>query len=217
MALLEVIRAACHAARRLQFLTTMNLNAGLDPILALLVGVGWFIVKAIMKRREDTDSWVESEQPAPPPHVPERNQGVPPRRIEKPGPQALPPPIRPTINPYYGTQKPKPPVASAPVIPPAPVRPMIVTAAAAEKAGRVELGKLKDSNQSYARASRLQQAVATRLTGIDRQTKVHKPTAPKQHAQSVAATHILRTFRNVTTTRQAFLASFVLNPPKALE
>src|SRR5438046_2887155 len=99
---------------------TMKLNAALDPIIALLVGIGWFIVRAIMNRREDSDSWGQSEQPGPRPHVPHRNVGTPPRRIDKPGPQALPPPV---IRPLILPERP------APVVRPAgpPAKPVIVT------------------------------------------------------------------------------------------
>ena len=69
----------------------MKLNAGLDPIIAILIGVGWFVVKALMNRRADADSWDDMEQPAAPrPSVPNQNQGAPPQRIPQAKPPSLP-------------------------------------------------------------------------------------------------------------------------------
>jgi hypothetical protein len=186
-------------------------NAALNPLIAVLVGIGWIVVKALMNRREDAESWDEpTVPPAPRPHVPDRDQGTPPSRIPTPGPKALPPPIRPVIaqNPPRAPQ-------SSPVIRtfPAPVtRPVIVHEPAA-----VQPGKLIQSQESYGRATHLHEAVAQRLSAIDQLTATAKPIAPKVRERSAAAAHVLRTFRHPVTARQAFLASFVLNPPKALE
>jgi hypothetical protein len=199
----------------------MKMNAGLDPIIAIVIAVGWFVIQALVNRRREADSWDESETPpAPRPHVPEQNQGTPPTRIPQPGPESTPPPIRPVI---LTPQRPAAPPPVRPAQPPpfvlttapAPTRPIIVQEP--ERPIGIDLAKLKDSHESYARAAGLQQAVQQRLSAIDRQTTTHKPTAAKIRPRPAAAVNILRTFRHATTVRQAFLASFVLNPPKALE
>jgi hypothetical protein len=198
----------------------MKLNAGIDPIIAILVGVGWFVVKALMNRREDADSWDDMERPAAPrPQPPTPNQS--PSRIPQagskttlssnpPAPVILSPPGR-AAPPMLPTSKPPPIVRTT-----APPRPPIVVS---ERKGptSIELAKLKESRESYARAASLQRTVAQRLTAIDQQTTAHKATAPKARLRQTSSAHILRTMRNTSTARQAFLASFVLNPPKALE
>jgi hypothetical protein len=188
----------------------MKLNAGLDPIIALLVGVGWFIVKALMNRRADADSWGDMERPPAPRPLP---QPAPPPQPSpaRPAPVILAPQRR-TTPPIPGSRPPPPPIVRTT----APPRPPIVVPEREGPTG-VELAKLTKSRESYARAATLQQMVAQRLSAIDQQTATHKPTAPKSHAPPATSGHILRTMRNPTTARQAFLASFVLNPPKALE
>jgi hypothetical protein len=200
----------------------MKLNAGLDPILAILVGVGWFIVKALMNRRAEADSWDDMEKPAAPgPQAPPHNQAPSPPRIPQAGSQPSPPTVRPApviLTPQRRTAPPPTPTLQPPpmVRTTTTPRPPIVIS---EREGptAVELAKLKESRESYARAASLQRSVAQRLTAIDQQTTAHKPAAPKLHTRPAASAHILRAMRNPVTVRQAFLASFVLNPPKALE
>jgi hypothetical protein len=198
-----------------EFWARDELNAGLDPIIAILVGVGWFIVKALMNRREDADSWGDMERPAPP-----RPQAPPPRTPQAGSPTS-PPPIRPAavvLTPQKRSAPPRTPTLQPPPIvrTTAPHRPPIVIS---EREGptAIELPKLKESRESYSRAASLQRTVAQRLTAIDQQTATHKPAAPKPRMRTISSAHILRTMRNPVTVRQAFLASFVLNPPKALE
>lgn len=198
----------------------MKLNAGLDPIIALLGAIGWFIVQALMNRRREADSWDETERPtAPRPHVPDRQQGIPPQRIPHRGPKATTPPrMRPVILSPQRQNTPRPSPPRIPTPPPivrtvAPARPVITPEI--EGPTGADLAHLKQSQESYARASHLQQSVAERLSAIDQQTSKHKPTAPEQRARP--ETKILETMRNPVMVRQAFVASFVLNPPKALE
>jgi hypothetical protein len=199
----------------------MQLNAGLDPIIAIVIAVGWFVIQALVNRRREAESWDELETPpAPRPHVPEQNQGAPPTRIPQPGPKSTTPPLRPVIltpqrpaaQPPLRPAQPPPFVATTA---PAPTQTVIVREA--EAPAETELSKLKESHQSYARAAGLQQAVQQRLSAINQQTTTHKPTAPKTRRRPAATVNMLRTFRNPTTLRQAFLASFVINPPKSLE
>lgn len=86
-----------------------------------------------------------------------------------------------------------------------------------EGPGRADLARFKESQESYARAAKLQESVAERLSAINQQTSSAKPVEPRKRARSATAAHVLRTFRNPITVRQAVLAQFVLNPPKALE
>jgi hypothetical protein len=103
------------------------------------------------------------------------------------------------------------PVTSTSTTSPAPVF------AQDEAVRALEDAVLRDSRQSYARAAKLQQDVASRLSTIEKQTTTAKPAEPKPRLRPPAAAHILKTMHNPITVRQAFLASFVLNPPKALE
>lgn len=71
----------------------MEFRAALDPIIAILVAVGWFIVKALLNRSADVESWEEFErkpQPVPPPEPPpviaRKQQPLPP-------PLPVPPPV----------------------------------------------------------------------------------------------------------------------------
>ena len=194
----------------------MKLNAGLDPIIAILVGVGWFVVKALMNRREEADSWDDMERPAAPrPNLPPQSQSAPLPRIPQKNAAPLPPPV--ILTPQ---RKPTPPpIPARPTVPVvrtiAPPRPVII--AEPEGPANVELAKMRESRESYARAANLQRSVAQRLAAVDQQTSTHKAAQPYVRLRPAAAAHILRTFRNPTTVRQAFLASFVLNPPKSLE
>jgi hypothetical protein len=193
----------------------------MDPLIALLIGIGWLIVKALQSRKKDAESWDELEGPTvPPPHVPDRNQGAPPRRIEAPRRGATTLPLPPL---YRG---PQPRQAAPPVAPARPVvRPVTSTSTTSpapvfaqdEAVRALEDAVLRDSRQSYARAAKLQQDVASRLSTIEKQTTTAKPAEPKPRLRPPAAAHILKTMHNPITVRQAFLASFVLNPPKALE
>lgn len=200
----------------------MKLNAAMDPLLALAIGIGWLIIKAIQSRRKDADSWNDLEKPAPPPHSPHRNIGTPPPVMEKRGRGSLPPLApRPIISSRQRMNRPSLPRQTAALPAPPVIRtslePRPILVGPAEGPTGVELAKLKESTQSYARASQLQESIAQRLSDVEKQTETAKPLAPKPRARSGAAAHFLRTMRNPATIRQAFLASFVLNPPKALE
>src|SRR3954464_13042565 len=129
----------------------MKLNAGLDPIIAIIVGVGWFVVKALMNRRQDADSWDDAERPAAPrPHLPERNQGAPPPRI----PQTAPPPPRPAPVILSSERRPTQPPAPAPLVRTiSPPRPIIIRQP--ESPATPDLAKLQQSRESYARAAGL--------------------------------------------------------------
>ena len=172
--------------------------SGIEPILAILAAVGWWIVKAIYDRKRDAELWDGMEE-TPPPARP-----APPR---VPG---LPPPLVPRPQSMPGLPAP-PPIVRSPDL----IRPVII--AEDEGPTQREVPHLKHAQESYARASHIQQSVADRLQAIDLHTSTAKATTPKKRARPVAATNILRTFRNPVTIRQAFLAQFVLNPPKALE
>lgn len=182
--------------------------AALEPVIAILVAVGWFIVKAILDRRRDADEWSEMElprqpRPAPPPLAPQERTIPQPHR-----PPTIPPPIRPRTQ-----RAPQPP----PVIGrPEPVKPIFILQEE-EGPARPHVGRLKESQESYALAAKLQDTVANRLSAIDQQTASAKPTEPRSRTRPASAAQLLRTFRNPQTVRQAFLAQFVLNPPKALE
>jgi hypothetical protein len=80
-----------------------------------------------------------------------------------------------------------------------------------------ELTNFAESQKAYARASNLQQRIEDRMAEIDRQTEMHVPTGIRLRTKTEAADRILKNFQKPETVRQAFLASFVLNPPKALE
>jgi hypothetical protein len=169
--------------------------AALNPLIALLIGIGWLIVKALQTRRKDADAWGELEQPP----------VIPPQTPSRPG----------TIG--RTTQRRE----AAPPVPPrrmtqttSQYRPVIIQPRAPSA---VELAALKESEELHARAQSLDKAVASRLAAIEQETKTAAPAAPKPRARPAVSAHILRTMRNPVTVRQAFLASFVLNPPKALE
>ena len=173
--------------------------AGIEPIIAILVAVGWFIVKALFDRRRDADEWTEMELPRP-------------ARTAVPPPPPPRPPIQRTIPPAApAAGRIPPPIARRPEI----IRPVIVHDE--EGPSRADTARFKESRELYARAAHLQQAVASRFSAIDQQTASAKPTQPQNRMRPVAAPEVMRMFRNPTTIRQAFLAQFVLNPPKALE
>jgi hypothetical protein len=178
--------------------------AALEPILAILVAVGWFIVKALLDRRRDADEWTEMElprptRPAPSPPPPPIHRTLP----QGPRPANVPPPTKP--------QAPRPPQ------PPPVIRRQPVLVTEEEGPLRPDLATLKDSQESYARALHLQETIASRLSAIDQQTSAPKATQPHVHFRSPAASNVVRAFRNPNTIRQAILAQLVLNPPKALE
>jgi hypothetical protein len=161
------------------------------------------------------------ERPAAPrPNVPPQNQGAPPPRIPQTHAQPLPPPVRPSPVILAPQRKLTPPAIPSGQPPPVvrtttPLRPVII--AESEGPAKAGLAKMGESRESYARGASLQKSVAQRLAAIDQQTVRHKPTQPAARFRPPAAAEVLRTFRNPKTIRHAFLASFVLNPPKALE
>jgi hypothetical protein len=76
---------------------------------------------------------------------------------------------------------------------------------------------MEESRRAYREGAALQQKIQNRLTEVERQTETARPVGVKQRPQSRVALNLLQTFRRPETTRQAFLASFVLNPPRALD
>ena len=171
--------------------------SGIEPILAILAAVGWWIVKAIYDRKRDAELWEEMEE-------------TPPARPVPPRVPTAPPPLMPRPQ-----QMPRPPAPAPIVRSPELIRPVIITEE--EGPAHREVPHLKHADESYSRASHIQQSVADRLHAIDLHTSTAKATMRTKRPRPAAATNILRTFKNPTNVRQAFLAQFVLNPPKALE
>jgi hypothetical protein len=171
--------------------------SGIEPILAILAAVGWWIVKAIYDRKRDAEMWEEMEE-------------TPPARPTPPRVLGIPPPV-----PQRPQQFPKPPAPPPIVRRSEPIRPVIIHEP--EGPARREVPHMKQAQESYSRAAHLQQTVADRLRAIDQQTSTHKASAPPKRNRPTAAPNVAQMFRNPVTVRQAFLAQFVLNPPKALE
>jgi hypothetical protein len=173
----------------------MQLQAGLglEPLIIIGVMIASAIFQAISKRKQDAESWDDWNQPNPPAQPP------PPPPIRKS------PPVIPSM-----LQPPKSP-------PPLPQRTVVQHDCEEHEGPDRELARLEQSQTAYARAATLQQRVESRLAEIDRQTELARAAVPYTRERPQAALQILQTFRRPQTTRQAFLASFVLNPPKALE
>jgi hypothetical protein len=190
--------------------------AAMDPLIALLIGIGWIVVKVLQTRKKDAESWgdLNEQPPASKPHVPSRGQGAPPAKLQMPRRNALPPMQRQRP----GIPQPRQPNPSSP-------RPIIQTVSPARKpqatqgqiAKNIELAALKESQELYARTQSLDKAVANRLASIEKETTSARPAPVQPRTRPLASAHILRTMRHRTTARQALLASLVLNPPKALE
>lgn len=169
----------------------MELQAALDPIVAIIAGVGWFIVKALMNRRNDMDSWDEFEQPRP--------KSAPPLPAPAPAPSS--PPAPPVIRPAPVIIVQAPP----PVIPkPAPV---VIQ--------QPDLARMEESRRAYERAARIDDAVAKRLSEIDETVAKHKRATAQKRRNGVE--DVIATMRNPATARNAVLAAVILNPPKSME
>ncbi len=177
----------------------MKLDAAVSPLIAIVVAIGWAVLQGILKRKQDAEGWEEFDRPSAP---------VPPR----PKPPVIPPmTARPQTQAPRQASRPAPlPVTRRPAPVPVPVR--------VEREGPdIQLAHLNQSASAYQSAARLQQAVEGRMADVDRQTKAHRPAKVVQRERSRASRELLDSFRRPETVRQAFLASFVLNPPKALE
>lgn len=161
---------------------------GIEPLIIIGVIIGSAILQAIAKRKQDRESWDEDWTSQPAPPV---------------APPALPP------RPVVLTTRPPTIPNFQPRIPP----PLVYEQ---EGPGR-ELTHVEKPQVAYERASNLQQRVHDRFAEIDRRTARHVPTAPRSRKRPESAERLLKSFRKPETIRQAFLASFVLNPPKALE
>jgi hypothetical protein len=179
----------------------MHLRAGVEPLIVIGIMIASAIYQAIAKRKQDNETWAEWDQPSQPPLPPQ--QPVPP------------------VIPTKALPQPRAIVRQAPVVekaPPPLPRPVIIHHDhEAHEGPDLELARLEQSQSVYARAANLQQRVETRLTEIDRQTVAHVPAAVRVKQRPVAAQKIVKSFQRPETIQQAFLASFVLNPPKALE
>lgn len=79
------------------------------------------------------------------------------------------------------------------------------------------MAPMNESRTAYQRGRSIQERVEKFMAAVDRETAFAKPATVARPSPSKAAHDILEMFRRPETTRQAFLASFVLNPPKALE
>jgi hypothetical protein len=181
-------------------LFSMTLRAGVEPLIVIGVMIASAILQAFYKRKEDSETWGELERPATPP-------------LPRPQPPRIPTKAHPEPRTII-TRAERSAIPVIPKLPPNLPPPLVF-----EREGPAgELAHLDQSQKAYERAENLQQAVANRFAEIDRQTERHVPTAPVAHHQaSKSAAQLLKNFRHPATTRQAFLASFVLNPPKALE
>lgn len=169
----------------------MELQAALDPIVAIIVGVGWFIVKALMNRRNEMDSWDEFEQPRP-----------------KSAPTIPAPPPAPSSSPTPPVIRPAPVIivqAPPPVIP----KPAPVVIQQAERA------RLEESRRAYERAAAIDDAVAKRLSAIDETVTKHKRATAQRRRDGVE--DVIAKLRNPATARNAVLAAVILNPPKSME
>jgi hypothetical protein len=191
--------------------------AAMDPLIALLVGIGWIVVKVLQAKKKDADSWgdLNEQPPAPKPHVPSRGIGGPPRKIETPGRTAMPP-LAPRSSPR-SVQRKTTALPTPPPIAQTAAKPRTTSTSQVHPQTSVELAALKESQELYARTQQLDKAIASRLAAIEQETTSAKATPIQPRARSAASAHILRTMRHRATARQGILASLVLNPPKALE
>ena len=190
----------------------------MNPLIALLVGIGWIVVKVLQTRKKDAESWgdLNEQPPAPRLHAPAREVGNPPRKIDLPGRGAMPP-LSPVPSLARTLQR-KPAVPASPP-------PLVQTASSPRSAAAnqergpasIRRAALDESRELYERTQGLDKAIANRLAAIEKETESAKPASVQVRTRSVASAHILRTMKHRTTARQAILASLVLNPPKALE
>jgi hypothetical protein len=79
------------------------------------------------------------------------------------------------------------------------------------------MAPMNESLTAYQRGKSIQERVEKFMAAVDRETQFAKPAKVARPVQSKAAHDVSKMFRNPATTRQALLASFVLNPPKALD
>jgi hypothetical protein len=78
---------------------------------------------------------------------------------------------------------------------------------------------LEESNAAYEEAKRLQETAAARLRAADEQTRKHfaRRARARRRGPMAAPVSAVALFRSPQSARQAFIASFVLGPPKALD
>lgn len=141
------------------------------------------------------------------------NEDAPGRPPQAPRPVA-PPPVRPAVVSVPRAVGVPPPVRPAfvTVSSPSPTPLPVPTVTSIESR---DLAPLAESRSSYARASQLDIAMASHIRRVPgahvELTFVQRPD------DSPEVTRAVGLFKNARTARQAVMASFILNPPKALE
>ena len=165
---------------------------------------------------------------APPPLSPPR-----PRSNVPPAPPVMQRPAAPPVQrPGGGTmQRPIPPTATRPnPIPPQPGRGVARPAMMREPEAAVQplpvpgvtrvatrdLANLSESQMAYQRASQLDDQAAQRIQRVPG-TPVETTRVQGVKGRSPEVARTVGLFRNAATARQAFIASVIFNPPKALE
>jgi hypothetical protein len=210
-------------------------------ILLLIVAIGGAISNWRQKQKREADATrrggtdatgsetptVRQDQTSPPPIAPRPvrpvswedefrrlfDQDAPGTPPQAPRPIA-PPPVRPAVVSAPRPANVPPPVRPAfvTVSSPSPTPLPVPTVTSIESR---DLAPLAESRSGYARASQLDIAMAThirRVPGTHVQlTVVQRPD------DSPEVTRAVGLFKNARAARQAVMASFILNPPKALE
>jgi hypothetical protein len=205
----------------------MNMFAGLDGLIGLVVFVVIAIIASFLKRKEEEPFEIPPElkqrrdQPPPPP-PPRASQSRPVARnweeelrkllgetpalppvVRQPPPPL--PPVRPVARPYVAAPEPEDPHIQVALPAPNPrVKPAFQT-----------LPGLTDSDARYAGASHLQERVAHQLAEVSR----HRvgTTSVERRAASVETREVVTMLREPAGMRHAVLASVILGPPRALE
>ena len=179
----------------------MAFQAGIEPLVVIGIMIASAIYQAIAKRKQDAETWSEWDQTQGPPPSP--RPSPPPFIPTKPTPQP-----RNIVQPAQTIHKAPPPLA----------RPVIIPHDhEAHEGPDREAVRLDQSQAAYERAANLQKRVESRFAEVNRQTQAHVPAIVRIRKRPEAAQRVLKNFRRPETIQQAFLASFVLNPPKALE
>ena len=220
----------------------MNLLAVGNSWESLLVFAAFILLSSIanwLKRRrggKETDAWpAETDVPAPRRPIQPTTTRPPPapavpqpakrfdweqelRRLlgeeEPPKPQpAAPPPLPPVVA---RTPKPAPAPSSFPRIPSVLEKIDVEKTPNLEQATRVfPLTRMAESQQDFQKASQMSAQVAERMHQVDEHVAHHairhRTTVSSQTAE------LVRVLRQPRTARQAFAASLVFGPPKALD
>lgn len=154
----------------------------------------------------------------------------------QPGRRATPPPVS-EGEPYsleeelrriLGGERPRqpeppapPPILaeSRPAPPPVPSRPQPEIIHSEIRRPSAATVSAIDTTQAYKQVAQLQQAAASNLKAAQEATARARAKLPRRDpfAQSAAIRSAISLVRSPETTRQAFVASFILGPPKALE